>query len=94
MGPTGAETCVFASLPSIPLPVAFHRKPNASTDWKCQMQIYDQSVENDFDRSLTLNVFRPEKEMPDVQCGDVIVVFAAKARSSSSRLTLQSNRPG
>lgn len=47
-------------------------------DWKCQMQIYDRSVHDEPDVAVFFNIFRPEKEMPDVRCGDVVIVFAAK----------------
>lgn len=42
------------------------------------MKIYDQSVEDEPDYHLLLNVFWPENDMPDARCGDVIIVFSAR----------------
>ncbi|ODA81739.1 hypothetical protein RJ55_00242 [Drechmeria coniospora] len=49
------------------------------TDWKCQIRLYDQSVEDSVEDSLLLNVFRAESDMPTARCGDVIMIFKAKA---------------
>lgn len=55
-----------------------------AADWKCQMRIYDQSVQDDPDAAVLLNIFRPENEMPDARRGDVVIVFAAKVSSSGT----------
>ncbi|KPM36998.1 hypothetical protein AK830_g9569 [Neonectria ditissima] len=55
-------------------------------DYKCAIQFYDLSVQDDGDSSLRLNVFRPEKEMPVARCGDVILIVAAKVQ----RLNMES----
>ncbi|EQL01103.1 telomere-binding alpha subunit central domain-containing protein [Ophiocordyceps sinensis CO18] len=54
------------------------------TDWKCQIQFYDQSVEDDEHESLLLNIFRPKSDMPDASCGDVVVILAAKVQRFQS----------
>ncbi|KAF5025898.1 hypothetical protein F66182_2017 [Fusarium sp. NRRL 66182] len=41
-------------------------------DWKCQIRLYDSSIEDD--HSVSLNVFRPQSEMPQVSCGDVVLI--------------------
>ncbi|KAG6116404.1 hypothetical protein E4U13_001875 [Claviceps humidiphila] len=51
------------------------------TDWKCQMRIYDQSVQDEPDSSVTFNIFWPEADMPDARCGDVIIAFSAKVQN-------------
>ncbi|KAG6096848.1 hypothetical protein E4U31_005294 [Claviceps sp. LM219 group G6] len=51
------------------------------TDWKCQMRIYDQSVQDEPDTSVSFNIFWPEADMPDARCGDVIIVFSAKVQN-------------
>ena len=56
-----------------------HRWADAvHADWKCVIELYDFSVEHDLEQSLELSIFRPEAEMPQVGCGDVIVVSQAK----------------
>jgi hypothetical protein len=47
-------------------------------DWKCALRLYDQSIEKQPDASLLLNIFWPEKDMPDARCGDVVIAFAVK----------------
>ncbi|KAM4056090.1 ssDNA-binding domain of telomere protection protein [Hirsutella rhossiliensis] len=54
--------------------------PTRGTDWKCQMRFYDQSVEDDDNESLLVNIFRPESDMPDASCGDVVAILAAKVQ--------------
>lgn len=49
-----------------------------SADWKCQITLYDKSVEFDPERSLEVNFFDPKDQMPDAECGDVVVVLSAK----------------
>lgn len=47
-------------------------------DWKCQMRIYDQSVEDEPDESVLLNIFWPQGDMPDARSGDVVIAFGVK----------------
>ncbi|UNI19056.1 hypothetical protein JDV02_005273 [Purpureocillium takamizusanense] len=53
-------------------------------DWKCQIRFYDQTVEDESDVSLELNVFRPQAEMPEVGYGDVMVISRAKVQAFQS----------
>ncbi|KAF5126012.1 hypothetical protein E5D57_010706 [Metarhizium anisopliae] len=54
--------------------------PTRGEDWKCQMRIYDQSVEDEPEGSILLNIFWPQNDMPDASCGDVIIVFSVKVQ--------------
>ncbi|KAG6291740.1 hypothetical protein E4U09_003808 [Claviceps aff. purpurea] len=58
------------------------------TDWKCQMRIYDHSVQDENDASVSFNIFWPEADMPDARCGDVIIVFSAKLQNYQSAYSL------
>lgn len=60
------------------------------SDWKCQMRIYDQSVEDEPEGSILLNIFWPQNDMPDASCGDVIIVFSVKV---SLTLTMYNAHP-
>lgn len=50
------------------------------SDWKCQIRLFDQSVEYESNEALLLNIFWPQENMPDAGCGDVVVIRAAKVR--------------
>lgn len=72
-----------------------------AVDWKCQIRIYDQSIQDDPDAALQFSIFRPEKDMPDARCGDVVMVLAAKVsqgvqetRNTSDRFRLKQLQPG
>ncbi|KAJ4167774.1 hypothetical protein NW754_011591 [Fusarium falciforme] len=54
--------------------------PTRGTDWKCQLRIYDSSVEQDTESSICLNIFRPSNEMPKAGCGDVVLIRSAKVQ--------------
>lgn len=54
------------------------------SDWKCQLRIYDESIENDEEEYILVNVFRPEAEMPSMTCGDVVLIFSATVCPSVS----------
>ncbi|POR35047.1 Uncharacterized protein TPAR_04760 [Tolypocladium paradoxum] len=54
------------------------------SDWKCQIRIFDQSVEYDSSESLLFNIFWPQENMPDASCGDVVVILAAKVQQYHS----------
>lgn len=49
-------------------------------DWKSSITLYDKSVE-DQDVGLTMNIFRPENEMPQPGAKDVVVVSSAKVQT-------------
>ncbi|PSR81221.1 hypothetical protein BD289DRAFT_484545 [Coniella lustricola] len=50
------------------------------TDWKCCFSLYDASGEYEGDL-IDVNVFRKEKEMPEVQLGDIVVATMAKLQN-------------
>ncbi|KAG6081851.1 hypothetical protein E4U33_006365 [Claviceps sp. LM78 group G4] len=62
------------------------------TDWKCQMRIYDESVQDDPESSVSLNIFWPEADMPDARCGDVIIVFSAKVQNYQFAYSLYTHK--
>ncbi|KAG5971075.1 hypothetical protein E4U58_000299 [Claviceps cyperi] len=62
------------------------------TDWKCQMRIYDQSVQDESDASVSFNIFWPEADMPDARCGDVIIVFSAKIQNYQLAYSLYTHK--
>ncbi|PHH63445.1 hypothetical protein CDD81_5824 [Ophiocordyceps australis] len=49
------------------------------TDYKCEIRLFDQSVENQ-DDSICLNIFRPCDEIPFAGCGDVVLLFRVKVQ--------------
>ncbi|PHH88820.1 hypothetical protein CDD83_7001 [Cordyceps sp. RAO-2017] len=51
------------------------------TDWKCEIRLYDESVQFDNELSLLLTIFWPEADMPDVQCGDVVIIYSATVQN-------------
>lgn len=58
------------------------RRPLTVPDWKCQIRFFDQSVEEDDEESLLMNVFRHQDRMPDASCGDVVVITSGKVGAS------------
>ncbi|KAL7949095.1 hypothetical protein V8C42DRAFT_313274 [Trichoderma barbatum] len=62
--------------------------PTRRSDWKCEIRLYDGSVEDDSSDSLTISIFRPENEMPDPSIGDVIVLYQAKLQLHAESLSL------
>lgn len=52
------------------------------------MRIYDQSVQDENDASISFNIFWPEADMPEARCGDVIIVFSAKVRDRRRSLSI------
>ena len=50
-------------------------------DHKAQISLYDQSIQDEHGESLLLNIFRPCEQMPDPNCGDVVLIFGAKVCS-------------
>lgn len=59
--------------------ISYHA--NTRSDWKCQLRLYDSSVEQDTESSICLNIFRPSNEMPKAGCGDVVLIRSAKVRA-------------
>lgn len=47
-------------------------------DWKCQVKLVDLSIDDGSSDSLMVNIFRPKDQMPDANCGDVVVIHAGK----------------
>ncbi|KAH0493852.1 hypothetical protein TgHK011_000498 [Trichoderma gracile] len=66
--------------------------PTRGTDWKCEIKLYDRSVEDGSFDSITINIFRPESEMPNPNVGDVIVLYQAKLQSHANELSLVTHR--
>ncbi|KAI2623122.1 hypothetical protein GGR54DRAFT_596672 [Hypoxylon sp. NC1633] len=64
--------------------------PTNNNDWKSSLTLYDKSVEDE-DVGLTINIFRPESEMPQPDAGDVVVVISAKLQSYRGELSLITN---
>ncbi|KAF4988608.1 hypothetical protein FGRMN_9669 [Fusarium graminum] len=50
--------------------------PTRKEDWKCQLRLYDSSVEDN--DSVALNIFRPKDDMPKVGCGDAVLLRSVK----------------
>ncbi|UKZ57838.1 hypothetical protein TrVGV298_011699 [Trichoderma virens] len=62
--------------------------PTRKSDWKCEISLYDGSAEDASSNSITINIFRPENEMPDPSLGDVIVLYQAKLQLRDETLSL------
>ncbi|KAM0260734.1 hypothetical protein ACHAQJ_002650 [Trichoderma viride] len=62
------------------------------TDWKCEIRLCDRTAEDGSSDSITINIFRPENEMPNPGLGDVIVLFQTKLQSHSETLSLVTHR--
>ncbi|CAM1508412.1 Fc.00g052600.m01.CDS01 [Cosmosporella sp. VM-42] len=66
--------------------------PTKGADWKCQIRLYDQSIEDE-QESLLLNVFRPQTEMPTAGPGDVMLLISVTVqRYRLDPLSLLTNR--
>ncbi|KAF3064899.1 hypothetical protein GL218_02578 [Daldinia childiae] len=62
-------------------------------DWKSVLTIYDKSIEDEPDKGLVMNIFRPElSEIPEPDAGDVILIIYAKVQSRYNELSLLSHR--
>ncbi|KAL7913685.1 hypothetical protein GGI35DRAFT_438257 [Trichoderma velutinum] len=62
--------------------------PTRRSDWKCEIRLCDGSAEDASSNSITINIFRPDNEMPDPSLGDVIVLYQAKLQSHAETLSL------
>ncbi|KAI0023563.1 hypothetical protein F4780DRAFT_786292 [Xylariomycetidae sp. FL0641] len=60
-------------------------------DWKCVLRLYDKSTEDD-DAGIDINIFRPQKEMPNPSAGDVVVLGPAKVQIRFGEVSLLSNK--
>lgn len=56
-------------------------------DYKCIFTLYDTSEEDSGD-AIDLNLFRQEKEMPEVQIGDIVVANKAKIQNYNGGFSL------
>ncbi|KAM0345195.1 hypothetical protein ACHAPU_006831 [Fusarium lateritium] len=56
--------------------------PTRKEDWKCQLRLYDSSVEDD--DSVALNIFRPKDDMPKVGRGDAVLLRSVKVQRYGS----------
>ncbi|KAI0119024.1 hypothetical protein F4814DRAFT_410249 [Daldinia grandis] len=62
-------------------------------DWKSVLTIYDKSVEDEPDKGLVMNIFRPElSEIPEPDAGDVVLIIYAKVQSRYNELSLLSHK--
>ncbi|KAF4968904.1 hypothetical protein FSARC_3776 [Fusarium sarcochroum] len=60
-------------------------------DWKCQVRLYDSSIDDE--DSVSLNIFRPKKDMPTAGCGDVMLIRSVKVQHYGSEMpSLLTNR--
>ncbi|PTB62860.1 hypothetical protein BBK36DRAFT_1172152 [Trichoderma citrinoviride] len=66
--------------------------PTRGTDWKCEIKLFDRSIEDASFDAITINIFRPESEMPSPNVGDVIVLYQAKLQSHANELSLVTHR--
>ncbi|CAF3443304.1 unnamed protein product [Fusarium graminearum] len=66
--------------------------PTRKTDWKCQIRLYDSSIQDD--DYITVEVFRPKGQHPEIGPGDVVLVRQVKVQhyGSLSLLTNMSTR--
>ncbi|KAI1138575.1 hypothetical protein F5Y05DRAFT_384486 [Hypoxylon sp. FL0543] len=58
------------------------------TDWKSSLTIYDKSIEDEPDKGLLFNIFRPRSEMPEPDAGDVVVLLSAKVQCFRGEVSL------
>ncbi|KAI2466709.1 hypothetical protein F4781DRAFT_404869 [Annulohypoxylon bovei var. microspora] len=61
-------------------------------DWKSSLTIYDKSIEDDPEKGLSINIFRPEAEMPEPDATDVVVIMAAKVQCYRGEVSLLTHR--
>ncbi|KAF4975067.1 hypothetical protein FZEAL_8103 [Fusarium zealandicum] len=60
--------------------------PTRGNDWKCQIRLYDASVQDDNELSICLNIFRPKNEMPTAGCGDVMLIRSVKVQKYQTEM--------
>ncbi|KAI1801028.1 hypothetical protein F4811DRAFT_536113 [Daldinia bambusicola] len=61
-------------------------------DWKSSITIYDKSIEDEPDKGLPINIFRPEPEVPQPDVGDVLLLIYAKVQFYRNEPSLLSHR--
>ncbi|KAM3564715.1 hypothetical protein ARSEF4850_001744 [Beauveria asiatica] len=65
--------------------------PTRRDDFRAQIRFYDESIQDDDLKSLSLNIFGNPKEMPVPSCGDVVVILGAKVQSYQFEFSLMTN---
>lgn len=81
----GRQVCVLGIVKDFRAPIATGR-----TDHKCTVTLYDESTEEDND-GVNVNIFRPEKEMPHFNAGDIVMVLMVKVQKWNGSLSLLTN---
>ncbi|KAK7220273.1 hypothetical protein V2G26_008276 [Clonostachys chloroleuca] len=71
------KTGIFINSMGVVIDVQEPRATKGS-DWKSTMRIYDKSVEDNDESSLTVNIFLPQKDMPKPARGDFVVLLRLK----------------
>ncbi|OTB18744.1 hypothetical protein K445DRAFT_314613 [Daldinia sp. EC12] len=66
--------------------------PTGGPDWKSGITIYDKSIEDEPDRGLLINIFRPELEIPQPDAGDVVLITRAKVQFYRNEVSLLTHR--
>ncbi|KAI0848578.1 hypothetical protein F5Y00DRAFT_82890 [Daldinia vernicosa] len=62
-------------------------------DWKSVITIYDKSIEDESEKGLVMNIFRPDvSEIPEPDAGDVVLIIYAKVQSRYNEISLLSHR--
>ncbi|KAI0884253.1 uncharacterized protein GGS22DRAFT_194816 [Annulohypoxylon maeteangense] len=67
-------------------------RQTGGSDWKSAITIYDKSIENEPERGLPINIFRPRAEIPEPDATDVVVVISAKVQAYRGEVSLISHR--
>ncbi|KAI1458905.1 hypothetical protein F4805DRAFT_106459 [Annulohypoxylon moriforme] len=67
-------------------------RETGGSDWKSTITIYDKSIEDEPEKGLPINIFRPQNEMPEPDATDVLVVLSAKLQSYRGEVSLLSHR--
>ncbi|KAI1093905.1 hypothetical protein F5B19DRAFT_447775 [Rostrohypoxylon terebratum] len=67
-------------------------RETGGVDWKSAITIYDKSIQDEPEKGLSINIFRPRDEMPEPDATDVLVVISAKVQLYRGELSLISHR--
>ncbi|KAI1206282.1 uncharacterized protein F4807DRAFT_439563 [Annulohypoxylon truncatum] len=88
------ETIPVGKLVSVIGLVKDRRAPRETSgaDWKSTLTIYDKSIEDEPERGLPVNIFRPQAEMPEPDATDVVVILSAKVQSYRGEVSLLTHR--
>ncbi|KAI0896036.1 hypothetical protein F4806DRAFT_466041 [Annulohypoxylon nitens] len=60
-------------------------------DWKSAITIYDKSTQDEPEKGLSINIFRPRNEIPEPDATDVLVIISAKVQSYRGEMSLISH---